>query len=126
MRNISEKIVERINTHVSCLTIFPKILPFLDNVEKYGIAPQATDDNVIWRLRFAYKITKATHRHTHTDTHTQTHTHTHTLRNVILFPFSLQLLHKRPSMLLYTYLACLVKDCLWIWSSLKNFILGMM
>jgi hypothetical protein len=34
-------------------------------VEKYGTARQATDDNIIRRMRFACWITKAT------DTHTQ-------------------------------------------------------
>ena len=31
-----------------------------DNVEKYGRAGQATDDNIIRRMRFACWITKAT------------------------------------------------------------------
>jgi hypothetical protein len=31
-----------------------------DNVEKYGTAGQATDDNIIRRMRFACWITKAT------------------------------------------------------------------
>jgi len=43
-----EKIIERINTQ-----FFPKIFPFLDNVEKHVIARQATDDNVIRRMGFA-------------------------------------------------------------------------
>jgi hypothetical protein len=32
-------------------------------VEKYGRAGQATDDNIIWRMRFACWITKATDTH---------------------------------------------------------------
>jgi hypothetical protein len=40
---------------------FPKIVPFTwDNVEKYGTARQATDDNIIWRMRFACWMTDAT------------------------------------------------------------------
>jgi len=39
--------------------------------EKYGTARQATDDTIIWRMRIACWITKATHTHTHTHTHTQ-------------------------------------------------------
>jgi len=35
----------------------------LDNVEKYGIARQATDDHVVWLMRFACGITKATDTH---------------------------------------------------------------
>jgi hypothetical protein len=32
-------------------------------VEKYGTAGQATDDNIIWRMRFACWITKSTDTH---------------------------------------------------------------
>jgi hypothetical protein len=43
---------------------FFRILSLLcDNVEKYGIARQARDDNIIWRKRFACWITKATDTH---------------------------------------------------------------
>ena len=34
-----------------------------DNVEKYGRTGQATDDSIIWRMRFACWITKATNTH---------------------------------------------------------------
>jgi hypothetical protein len=39
--------------------------PLWDNVEKYGRAGQAIDDNIIRRMRFAYWITKATDTHIH-------------------------------------------------------------
>jgi hypothetical protein len=32
-------------------------------MEKYGTAIQATDDNIIWRMRVACKIIKATNTH---------------------------------------------------------------
>jgi hypothetical protein len=35
-------------------------------VEKYGRAGQAKDDSMIWRMRFACWLTKATDTHTHT------------------------------------------------------------
>jgi hypothetical protein len=35
-------------------------IPFFQNVEKYGTARQATDDNIIRRMRIACWITKAT------------------------------------------------------------------
>jgi len=35
-----------------------KVVPW--DVEKYGTAGQATDDNTIWRVRFACWISKAT------------------------------------------------------------------
>jgi hypothetical protein len=34
-----------------------------DNVEIYGRARQTTDDNIIWRMRFACLIAKATDTH---------------------------------------------------------------
>ena len=39
---------------------FPTVVPFIDNVEKCCTAGQATDDNIIRRMRFARWITKAT------------------------------------------------------------------
>jgi hypothetical protein len=62
-------------------------------VEKYGTARQATDGNIIRRMRFACWITKAT------DTHSE---------YVIIVAFLLQRwLRERASMLRYTYIACL-------------------
>ena len=63
-------------------------------MEKYSRARQATDDNIIQCMRFACWITKTT------DTHTE---------YVLLIAFSRQQwLHKRASMLRYTYIARLV------------------
>jgi hypothetical protein len=61
------KFVEKIKTHILCSItfFFRKSWLLWDNVEKYGTARQATDDNIIWRMRFACCITKAT------DTHSQ-------------------------------------------------------
>jgi len=61
---------------------------------KNGTARQATDDNTIRRMRFAYWITTAT------DTHSE---------YVILIAFpQLQWLRERSSLLRYTYMAFLV------------------
>jgi hypothetical protein len=69
-------------------------MPFLDNVEKYDTAGQATDDNIIRRMRFACWITKVT------DAHSEC---------VILIAFSRQQwLLECPSMLRYTYIASFV------------------
>ena len=57
------KVVQEIKTHIlSSVTSLPpqKIMPLWDNVEKDGIAWQATDDNIIRRMRFARWITKTT------------------------------------------------------------------
>jgi hypothetical protein len=55
------KVVEKIRTHILCpITCFRKSCRLWDNVEKYGRVGQATDDNIILRMRFACWITKAT------------------------------------------------------------------
>jgi hypothetical protein len=48
MRNISDKFVKEMKTHIlRSMTFFPpKIMPFTDNVEKYCRAGQATVDNM--------------------------------------------------------------------------------
>jgi hypothetical protein len=62
-------------------------------MEKYGTAGQATDDNMIRRMHFAYWITKAT------DTHSE---------YAICITFLLQkLLRERASVLRHTYIAVL-------------------
>jgi hypothetical protein len=42
---------------------FPRIVPLRYNVEKYGTAIQAGDDNIIRRMRFACWISKTTDTH---------------------------------------------------------------
>jgi hypothetical protein len=64
-------------------------------VEKYGRAGQATDDNIIRRMRIAYWINKATDRHS---------------EYVILIAFPRQKwFSEGASMLRYTHFACLVQ-----------------
>jgi hypothetical protein len=63
-------------------------------MEKYCRAGQATDDDIIRRMRFACWITRATETRS---------------EYVILIAFPRQqLLRERASMLRYTYIACLV------------------
>jgi hypothetical protein len=55
------KVVEKTKTHILCsIALFRKSCRLWDNVKKYGRARQATDDNIIRRMRFACWITKAT------------------------------------------------------------------
>jgi hypothetical protein len=91
MRNVSDKIVDKIKTHILCSITFWKSCHLWDNVEKYGWAGQATDE-VIQHEYFACWFTKAT------DIHSQ---------YVILigFPWQ-QWLHEHPS-ILCLYLHCL-------------------
>ena len=80
------KVVEKIKTHILCSVIFFRKSRLLrDNVEEYGTAIQATDDNVIRRMRFTPWISSATSTPS---------------EYVILTAFSLQqLLHDRVSIL---------------------------
>jgi len=65
-----------------------------DNAEKYGTAGQATDGNIIRRMRFACRKIKATNTYS---------------QYVLLIVFPLQRkLHERVAMLRYTYIAGLV------------------
>jgi hypothetical protein len=60
------KVVEKIKTHILCSVTFSrKSCRLWDNVEKCGTAGQATDGNIIRRMRRTCWITEAT------DTHTQ-------------------------------------------------------
>jgi hypothetical protein len=61
MRNISdESCRENQNTHFVFSNFFPKSCCLWDNVEKYGTARQATDGNIIRRMRFPCWINNAT------------------------------------------------------------------
>jgi hypothetical protein len=87
MRNVSNtNCRENQNTHFTLNNFFPrKSCRLCDDVEKYGRARQATDDNIIQRMCFACWITKATN----TDS-----------EYVILIAFPLQkLLRERASIL---------------------------
>jgi len=54
MRNISYKVVEKIEAHILCSVTFPqKSCRLGDNVEKYDRPGQATVNNIIRHMRFA-------------------------------------------------------------------------
>ena len=98
-------------THILCsITFFRKSCRLWDNVEKYGRARQATDDNITRRMRFACWIAKAT------DTHSE-------YEILIAFPRQ-QWFREHASMLRYKYIDCPVnvrdltlshEECLWTW-----------
>jgi hypothetical protein len=86
MRNVSDRFVEKIKTHILCLvTFFRKSCRLWDNVEKYCKAGQAKDDmshalcigHV--RLRARAHARTSTHTHTHAHTHARAHTLSHSL-----------------------------------------------
>jgi hypothetical protein len=93
---LQTKVVEKIKTHILCsVTFFRKSRRLWDNVEKYGRAGQATGGNIIWRMRFACWITKATNTHS---------------EYVILTSFPLQQrLHDCTSMSRYTCILMLLR-----------------
>jgi hypothetical protein len=83
---------KKIKTHFIFNNFFP-------DVQKYGTVRQATDDNIIRRMRFACCITKAT------DTHSE---------YVILIAFPRQQwLRESASMLLYMHIASLVHNSIY-------------
>jgi hypothetical protein len=74
------QVVQKIKTHILCTVILKKNRALYEIMwKKYGIARQATDDNIIRRMRIPSWITMATHTHTHT------HTHTQNLKYLLLF-----------------------------------------
>jgi hypothetical protein len=82
------------NTHFIFRKFSRKSCRLWDNVEKYGRARPATGNNIIRRMRFAYKITKAANTHSEC---------------VLLFYFPRrQWLRKSSSVLHCAYMACLV------------------
>ena len=100
------KVVEKIKTRILCsIAFFPENRAVYEiNVEKCGGAVEATDDNmahaccVLSNARLAHA---ATRKHRRARIHTQ--------KYVILIAFPLQqCLLERPSLLCYTYIACLV------------------
>jgi hypothetical protein len=86
MRNILNKIVEKIKIHILySVTFSRKSCCLWDNVEKYDGAREARSDYVC-RMRFSCWINKATcahsHSHAHAPAHPHTHTHAHTQREI--------------------------------------------
>ena len=72
--------IEKIKTHDVCsIALFRKWYHLWDDVEKYGVR-EATDDNMIRRVRFACWIRKATREHAYE------HAHAHTEIRIIAFP----------------------------------------
>jgi len=45
MRSVSHKDCKKLKTFILISNVFPKIVPFMDYVEKYCIAGQASDDS---------------------------------------------------------------------------------
>jgi hypothetical protein len=94
-RNVSDKIVENIKTHILFWVtfFFRKSCRLWENVEKYCRAGQATDDNMA---------------NAHCILGTKGYVYTHS-GCVILIAFPLQRwLHERATVLRSTYIACLV------------------
>jgi hypothetical protein len=103
---------ENQNVHFIINIFFSKVMPLLDNVEKYGTARQATVDS-IRRRRFACCFTKAI------DTHSE---------YVIFIAFPLQQwLYDRASML-HLYVQCVVTSAVAFvlqYSELRNWSIGL-
>ena len=98
IRNVSEKFC-RGNQHIyfTFHNLFPKIIPLWDNVEKYGKARHATDDNIIRSMRLNCRPNKAT------GTHSEYVIHTFFFATTMFTP-------TRLSVTVYTYAVCVVKQ----------------
>jgi hypothetical protein len=96
---LQTKIVEKIKTHDLCsITFSRESCRLWDNVEKYCRTGQATYYNIIRRMRFACRITKA-------------RTQTHTIRcNTYCFSTATMVTRERLNVTLYVHwLSCLTK-----------------
>ena len=88
------KVVEKIKTHILCSITFFFPIRLWDNVVTFSRVGLATGGSIIRLMRISYWIPKATNTHS---------------EYVILITFPLQQwLHRRTSILPYTYIACLV------------------
>ena len=92
---------------------FPKIVPFIDNPEKYGGFRGVTNDVTMRHIRVACWMSKSTciysHAHMHAQSFTLAHTRAHTQKYVILIVFARQQwFHERTSVLRCTYVAPLI------------------
>jgi len=90
MRSVADK---NCTENVCLMTFFCKSCHLQDDLEKYGTATQATEDNIIWRIQTASWITKATHTHSEYIT-------------LIAFPLQ-QWLHECALMWSYMRITCL-------------------
>ena len=61
MRNVSDKVIDKINTHILCSTTFYENRTDYETVGKNMVEPQAT--NILWRLHMECWITEATNTH---------------------------------------------------------------
>jgi hypothetical protein len=91
---------------------FIKSHPFLDNIEDYGTARQATDDNIIRRMQVACWINKATHTPTLGKRYIYSANYFSTAKKI----------SRRASVLRDTCIACIV-TYFEVWKSQKNAIL---
>jgi len=61
MRNVSDKFVKKIRTHILCSVTLSEQL--YSNVEKYGTTRQAMNENATRRMRFEYWVNETTNTH---------------------------------------------------------------
>jgi hypothetical protein len=100
IRIFSQGSLKETKTHILFLiNIFRKSCRWWNILEIYDRDRQATDNNVIWRMRFACPITKS-----------RIQKHTHNIKIIIAFTQQ-KWLRKRASVLFYTCIVCLVWPC---------------
>jgi hypothetical protein len=107
MRNFWDKFCrENENTHIRVNNVYRKSRPLWNYVEKYGVARQATHDDITRRMRFACWTTKATNTHSEYVT-------------FIVFPRQ-QWFREWPSILRHTYIVSVMVMVWCVGSGLCN------
>jgi hypothetical protein len=122
MKTFQVKVVEKIETDILHPITFFQSSAVFEKISKTLVEPETPQ--IIWLLRAAYWISKATRAQAHVralQLHTQTHAHTHPhavahfgasahkQKYVIIFAFPQQQWFRECAPLLrYTYIACIV------------------
>jgi hypothetical protein len=114
-RNVSSK-TYRENQHTHFMIsnfFFRKPCRLWDNVEKYGKAREATDDDTIWCVRFACWISKTTRAHAHAHAYAPGHPHARMsarihrqVRNTSCFYTATMVPWTRLNVMLYAHCLC--------------------
>ena len=112
MRNILDKIVEKILCSVFCnFFFFRKSCRLWDNAEKYYGVKNVTNENMIWRISVACWISNATRAHTRAHSREPTHARTLPRTHTEISSLWQQWFRERACVLRYVYIACFVGFC---------------
>ena len=114
MRNVSDKVVKEIKTHILCSITLYESRAICEIMWK-NILERGRPQMTIWRWAMcAGYLRLHTHTHTHTHTlslslslsltHTHTHTHTHTMCNTYFLSTATIIARRRVNVTVYVYI----------------------